>query len=100
MGVPPLDALPVGVDLIHIGSYGSFSSLGAQEVLNVMSHARAAGATVTFDPNVRPQLLRDRDRALTRIELARHVTIVKMSDEDQDRLYPGSSRREVVQHQF
>ena len=86
-------------DLVHVGSYGAFVAPGCDEVLLVVERARKQGATVTFDPNIRPALLGSHAEVLARFELlAGLATVVKLSDEDARWLYPRLTSAAVVAH--
>jgi len=55
-------------------------------------------ATVTFDPNVRPSLIADRDLAIARIEhLVERSDIVKVSEEDLRWIDPDRSPAQIAQ---
>lgn len=91
--VPPAEP----VDLIHLGSYSAFLEPGADVVASAARWAAGNGVALSFDPNVRAQLLGDRDAARERFaELCRLATVVKLSDEDLAWLFPGTSEQEVV----
>ncbi|KAE8765936.1 carbohydrate kinase family protein [Georgenia thermotolerans] len=78
---------PEGAELspavVHTGSIASFLTPGCEAVLRLLKEARAIGAHVTYDPNVRPALIEGeavaRDRILAAAALA---DVVKLSDED------------------
>lgn len=60
-----------------------------------MRDSRAA--EVTFEPNIRPALLGDRDKTVARYEaVAGAASVVKISDEDASWLYPEHSVDQVV----
>ncbi len=73
----PLVAPPL---VVHTGSVAAVSEPGCLAVAALINTYRVS-ATVTFDPNVRPALVINRDRARERIE---HLVgrSVKVSDED------------------
>ncbi|UVS78949.1 carbohydrate kinase [Actinokineospora sp. UTMC 2448] len=94
--VTDLTALPVGTHL-HTGSLATLLEPGAAVVEDAMRRARAAGATVSLDPNMRPSLAGEHDAAVSRVE--RQVAmadIVKVSEEDLEWLYPGADPIEVA----
>lgn len=75
--------------IIHTGSIAAFLEPGAADVRDLLR--LRAGAMVTFDPNIRPALVGPREGALRVFEkTARMCTVIKMSDEDADYLYPGA----------
>ena len=67
---------------VHTGSIAAVREPGCLAVAALLDTYRVS-ATVTFDPNVRPSLIVDRDLARERIEhLVERSDIVKVSDED------------------
>ncbi|MFB9367657.1 carbohydrate kinase [Kitasatospora albolonga] len=91
-GVAPADHL-------HLGSVAALLEPGAAAVLALAERMRAAGATVSYDPNVRPALLGSPAEALPKVERCVAVAdLVKASDEDLAWLYPGRAEREVAEH--
>ena len=83
-----LDTVPIG-PLVHTGSIAAYLEPGADAVEELVKRA-AETALVTFDPNIRPRLLDDREAVLTRLtRLVASCGVVKVSDEDLDWLYPG-----------
>jgi fructokinase len=90
---PPLSAPP----LVHTGSIGAVLEPGADRVRSVIEALRPV-ATVSYDPNVRPQLMGEVDRARARIEaLVERADVVKASDEDLAWLYPDADPRDVAE---
>jgi fructokinase len=68
--------------LVHTGSIAAVREPGCVAVAALLD-AHRASATVTFDPNVRPALIVDRERAIARIDhLVERSDVVKVSDED------------------
>jgi fructokinase len=77
-GTPPV-APPL---FVHTGSIAAVQDPGCLAVAALIDTYRLS-ATVTFDPNVRPALIVDKDLARTRIEhLVEHSDVVKVSEED------------------
>ncbi|GAA3817412.1 carbohydrate kinase family protein [Cellulomonas soli] len=75
-------------DLVHTGSIAAVLQPGADQVAAWLHEAKV-GATVTYDPNVRPSLMTDHADALARIErLVALADVVKVSDEDLAWLHP------------
>ena len=67
---------------VHTGSIAAVREPGCLAVAALLDTYRVS-ATVTFDPNVRPSLIVDRDLARERIEhLVERSDVVKASDED------------------
>lgn len=87
--------LRLSATVVHTGSIAAFLEPGRQAVLAHID--RLSPQTVTFDPNIRPDLLGSRAAALEAFrELAARADVVKMSDEDAAWLYPGVSSEEVA----
>lgn len=90
-----LDALPAA-SFVHTGSIAAFLDPGADAVEALIGTV-AASAMVTFDPNIRPRLLPDREAVLERMDrLLRRCDVVKVSDEDLGWLHPGLPPTEVA----
>jgi len=78
--------------VIHAGSLGAFLEPGAEITGDIVRRGRAEGALITFDPNVRPSLVRDLHKSrelFGALAFSSHVT--KLSDEDAEFLFPGKS---------
>ncbi len=91
--VPPtLD----GVDIVHFGSISLLVEPGATAISKLI--AREAGQRlISFDPNVRPVLIKDRDAYMRRFhEWVEWTDVLKLSREDVDWLYPGESMESVA----
>ncbi|MGW2524208.1 PfkB family carbohydrate kinase [Streptomyces sp. NPDC001617] len=74
-----LDGPPVHV---HTGSIATALSPGANQVLKTL-HALRASATISYDPNLRPALLRSPEQERERVEqLVAISDVVKASEED------------------
>jgi fructokinase len=94
--LPPVDDVHIP-EVLHIGSYGAFVAPGSDQVLELAARANQKGAIVSFDPNIRPQLLGERAGVLARFEeLAGRASIVKLSDEDAEWLYPSRDAGDVI----
>lgn len=80
--------IPFGtVEAVHIGSTTLVNDSGAAETLALIADARAHAA-ISFDPNCRPNLVKDRPAYLARMEeFAANADIVRMSDVDFSYLY-------------
>lgn len=91
-----LDVAPADVDLVHVGSIGAALEPGATLVERLVTASRP-GATISFDPNVRPQLMGSAETARPRIErLVALADVVKASDEDLAWLYPDADVTDVM----
>lgn len=75
---------------LHVGSLGAGIDPGRQAVLGLVRQAAEREVLVSFDPNVRPAFVTDRDAAWRDVaETATLSTLVKVSDEDLAVLRPG-----------
>ena len=91
-----LERLPAQTQILHSGSLACFLDPGAEHVASAMRRARAAGVLVSFDPNVRPDLLGPAEEAALRIEtIVASSDLVKASDQDIAWLYPDLTPAEV-----
>ncbi|WP_329594738.1 carbohydrate kinase [Streptomyces sp. NBC_01362] len=92
---------PVSLDRpprhVHTGSIAAVMEPGAATVLGAVESLRTA-ATVSYDPNVRPELMGDHDSAVRRVERCVALSdVVKASDEDLEWLYPGQDPERVAE---
>ncbi|MFE6664664.1 carbohydrate kinase [Streptomyces sp. NPDC057697] len=92
---------PVSLDRsphhVHTGSIAAVMEPGASTVLGAVESLRTA-ATVSYDPNVRPELMGDHDLAVRRVERCVALSdVVKASDEDLEWLYPGQEPERVAE---
>ncbi len=82
-------------DAVHTGSIGAALEPGATMVERLLARLRPT-ATISFDPNVRPQLMGSPDDARPRVErLVALADVVKASDEDIAWLYPDADPADV-----
>jgi fructokinase len=92
-----LEVAPGTVDAVHIGSIGAALEPGATLGERLVVESRRT-ATISFDPNVRPQLMGSADGARPRIErLVALADVVKASDEDLAWLYPDADVTESAE---
>jgi fructokinase len=92
-GTPPV-APPL---FLHTGSIAAIHDPGCLAVAALVDAYRVS-ATMSFDPNVRPSLIADRELARTRIEhLVERSDIVKVSEEDLRWLDPNHTPEDVAQ---
>ncbi|SFR71237.1 fructokinase [Agromyces sp. CF514] len=88
-----------GVDLadaLHIGSIAATLDPGATAVSDLVDRHRGR-ALITYDPNIRPSLIDDRDAVRSRVlSLIERVDVVKASDEDIAWLHPGEDLADVA----
>lgn len=84
-------------EVIHTGSIASWLEPGGSRVLERVRRSVRA-ATISFDPNIRAQLIADRAATTQRVEAFAAVSdIVKVSDEDLDWLYPGIAPTDIAE---
>ncbi len=82
--------------LLHSGSIASFLAPGAASVKSLLQHC-AGTSTLTYDPNIRPELLGSHHEARTIFEdLVPLTDVVKLSNEDASWLYPRNSPEEAA----
>jgi fructokinase len=92
-GTPPV-APPL---FVHTGSIAAVQDPGCLAVAALIDTYRVS-ATVTFDPNVRPALIADRELAVARIEhLIERSDIVKVSEEDLRWIDPARPPERIAQ---
>ncbi len=83
---------------VHAGSIGTFMEPGAATSVAIAQRAHEAGATVSFDPNMRPDLITDVAPVRARVEqMAASADVIKASDEDLAFLYPHSEPRDIAE---
>lgn len=91
-------ALPYAPKVLHTGSIATFLEPGAANVRTLLEQAQG-GCIVTYDPNIRTDLLGSHGEALRIFEeLVPLTSVVKLSDDDAFWLYPGKSLEESAQH--
>ena len=79
------------VAAVHIGSTTLVNERGAAETAAMIADARRS-ATISFDPNCRPNLVKDKKAYLGQLsEFADSADVIRMSDVDFDYLYGGGS---------
>jgi fructokinase len=91
-----LDVDPGSVAALHVGSIGAVLQPGAALVERLLTELRPT-ATISYDPNIRPQLMGSADLARPQIErIITLADVVKASDEDIAWLYPDAVVTDVV----
>lgn len=87
-----------GSRAVHTASVASWTAPGAEAIIEMLARARATGRVlVSYDPNIRPALLRDNSpRFITDAIAQAHV--VKVSDEDVLALHPDADPYESARH--
>jgi fructokinase len=83
-------SIPFGeVDAIHVGSTTLVDGPSAAQTFALVKEARGS-ATISFDPNCRPNLVKDKSEYVARMaEFAAAANIIRMSDVDFGYLYGG-----------
>jgi fructokinase len=85
------------VDAVHVGSTTLADAQGAAQTLAMVEDARGS-VTISFDPNCRPKLVKDKARYVDRMEaFASAADIVRMSDIDYEFVYGGGNHAERAQ---
>ncbi|MDJ1114426.1 PfkB family carbohydrate kinase [Microbacterium dauci] len=95
LGDDAVSALVDAASVVHAGSIGLFLQPGGSAVLVGLERAQRAGAIVTVDPNIRPALVGDDAVAISERAFAA-ASVVKLSDEDAEALYPGVAAADVL----
>ena len=79
------------VDAVHVGSTTLVSERGATETAAMIADARQT-ATISFDPNCRPNLVKDKETYLERMSaFADSADIIRMSEVDFSYLHDGEA---------
>ncbi|HEV7257611.1 MAG TPA: PfkB family carbohydrate kinase [Bosea sp. (in: a-proteobacteria)] len=93
-----LRSMPAGARHLHAASFGATVGASAEAVAALAASARAQGATVSYDVNIRPSVLpgREHSRDLIEARIAQ-ADIVKASLDDLAWLYPGEAAHGVAQ---
>ncbi|PWD52019.1 carbohydrate kinase [Serinibacter arcticus] len=82
--------------VVHVGSIGAVIEPGATKVTSLLGSARRR-AVLTYDPNLRPTIMGERDAVRPRVLALVGVSdVVKVSDEDLAWLEPGSTPQDVA----
>ena len=90
-------ALPSSLEALHFGSLTLAQERDWHHWRAVVEAARAQGAWVSFDPNVRPRLIDNMDSYGERLNTALSLSdLIKVSEEDLEILFPGRAPEEVV----
>ncbi|MGN6252039.1 MAG: PfkB family carbohydrate kinase [Marmoricola sp.] len=93
--LPPQE-LPA-CDALHVGSLGTLLDPGRTSVLDLVDQAWARDVAVSYDPNLRPAFVEDRDSTWRDVEaLAERCRLVKVSEEDVALLHPGADPGDIA----
>jgi fructokinase len=89
---------PAQTAALHFGSIASWTPPGDAQILGLARRMHGRGdVLVSYDPNIRPDLLTDRHHAQQRVERALQCAhLAKASTEDIDWLYPENSAEDVA----
>ncbi len=92
------EPLPDDTAALHTGSLAAWLAPSAKHVAALLAREQARGqSTLSLDPNCRPDLMGDRDEALSLLErLVGMVDIVKVSQDDLAWLLPGHKPDEAA----
>lgn len=90
------EAAAEAASVVHAGSIALFLQPGGEVALATLETARRDGRIVTVDPNVRPALVGDDPRPIAERAFAA-ASLVKLSDEDAEALYPGMPADRVLE---
>ncbi len=91
------DPLPAGIKVIHVGSLAMMREPIGTTLTGLL--LRESGKRlISFDPNVRPNQIKDKSHYLKRFaEWLRQSNLVKVSRVDLDYLYPGKDEASAAQ---
>jgi fructokinase len=83
--------------VLYIGTLATLVQPGADVLFNWALEC-ADFAPVVFDPNIRPQVLSDREKYVALVEKWVEISsVVKLSDDDFEWLYPGKSPESIAE---
>ena len=86
------------IRLFHFGGVALLGEVTFNTLMSIMRIVKANKALVSFDPNIRLDLLPDRDTVFKRLQtMLAHTDILKLSVEDQRHLFPKRSPQELMQ---
>lgn len=81
---------------LHTGSIAATLEPGGSDVVEAATRMREHG-TVSYDPNIRPALMKSPDAVVDRVEhLVGLADVVKASDEDLGWLFPGQPVEDIM----
>lgn len=94
------DNLPSDVEVVHLGSLAAVTEPGASAIENwIASVKQNQQAAISFDPNIRPNLVTDPEGLKDRVErLVKLSDLVKLSHEDLNWLAPGQSHVDFAKY--
>lgn len=87
-----LSITPDDVTACQVGCSAIGAGQDAEEVVTYIEALAARGVTITFDPNIRPAFIDNRDDYIKRFErILDQTRVLKLSDEDIEWLYPDQT---------
>jgi len=90
---------PAATAAFHFGSLASWTPPGCEHILDLARVMRDRDVLVSYDPNIRPRLVKDPADGQRMVERGvRLAHLAKASSEDIAWLYPGQSIEETARH--
>ena len=88
-------SLPQNMSVLMVGGLAISEGDDAQVWAEAFSTAKDSGLMTALDPNIRPLMIHDRAEYLARFEsMLQKTDLLKLSDEDLEWLYPGTTPQE------
>jgi len=85
------------IRLFHFGGVALLGEVTSNTLMQILKIVKKNNALVSFDPNIRIDLLHDKDAVFKRLkDVLAHVDILKLSKEDWSYFFPGKSRHEIL----
>ncbi len=85
-------------DIFHFGSITLLKDPARKTAISTFLKAKELGIFTTVDPNIRANLIEDKERFLKDLELIfKHVDLLKISEEDLKYLYPEDNIHSACQ---
>lgn len=86
------------IRLFHFGGVALLGEVTFNTLMRMLKIVQEKKALVSFDPNIRIDLLPDRDTVFKRLQkVLEYVDILKMSEDDWSHFFPGKSPQELRQ---
>ncbi len=90
--------LPEEAKIIHFGSISLSLEPGGTIISDFLLKINK-NIMLSFDPNIRPSLVPDRDKYIQRFQkLCRVISVIKLSDEDLEWIFPDLTTDEAIDH--
>lgn len=94
----PILPTPREITHLHVGSIGATMEPGGSDVFAAVKRMAIQG-TVSYDPNLRPAIMRRPSSVKSRVEeIVTHSDVVKVSDEDLEWLYPNTPVEQIMRN--